>query len=156
MCVHQRSKWGAIKDWKFSLRSSGTSSTSFTIQHILIGHSIKNCLEVEYTETKKKKKADKGHTVMELTFWRKGKQSKNGFRPCRYNKEKIKGKRTRVTGIAVGSIEKNFWRGGLIGDLPELRHKPGEGFISSGGSSTRNLRRYYFLMCTAIWLAWIE
>lgn len=40
----------------------------------------------------KKKKADKGHTVMELTFWRKGKQSKNGFRPCRYNKERLKGR----------------------------------------------------------------
>lgn len=38
--------------------------------------------------------------------------------------------------MAVGSTEKNFWRGGLNGDLPELGHKSGEGVISSGGSST--------------------
>ena len=61
-----------------------------------------------------------------------------------------------MIGIAVGSTEKNFWRGGLIGDLPELGHKSEEGFISSGGSNTRSLRQYHFLMCTAIWLAWIE
>lgn len=76
MCVHQRSKWGAIKDWRFSLRSSGTSSTSFTIQHNLIGHSIKNCLEVEYIEIKKKEKKKQTKAILSWSLHSEEKENR--------------------------------------------------------------------------------